>query len=229
MRRKDAMTRIGTAALALAALASAAPGAAASAIVYDATGEVGNYPLLGRSQGTLTGPAVVGYSGVKGGALNLPGPLDLGNLVVTPSSTGATSTYKNVPFTAQFVAPEFHKVVGTPFVTNGGPVIQYDALFTMYGHLDGTVQGDGRANLTATVDGFQPWNLNPVTTDRIYLSDLPFPLSGLTAGPTFHLTAPAGGGSLTLAAQAVPEPSTLAFAGLALAGLLLRRRALRRG
>jgi hypothetical protein len=195
----------------------------ASAIRYGTDAGQGlNYNVDG-SRGSLTGPSVATFRGVTAGTFNLPGSIHLGDLVVTPSATGVSSHYSDVPFQIQFTAPDYHRVVGTPDVLNGGPVTQYDAQFVLLGHLDGTVQGNGKADLTLTVDRILPGGLFMQTTDRSYLSDLPFSLNSLIAAPNFHLSTAAGGGSLSLDAQVVPEPSTLAFLSVVVAVLVLRR------
>jgi hypothetical protein len=213
------------AALCLMLIVAAATTADASAVRYDTAAVKGFDYNVDGSRGSLTGPAVATFSGVTGATFGLPGSIHLGSLVVTPAATGVSSHYSDVPFQIQFTAPDYHRVVGTPYVLNGGPVTQYDAQFVVRGHLDGTVLGNGKSDLTLTIDRISLGTLYPQTTDRGYLSDLPFSLSSLTAGPTFHLSTAAGGGSLSLDAQAVPEPSTLAFLGLVVAGLVLRRRA----
>lgn len=223
MRRKgDVMGGIGGFALALASMAWPAP-ASASAITYNTGGSVTPAGFK-QPDGSLVGPGVVGVAGVTGGSFDLPGTIALGSLVVTPSSNGMSSTYTDVPFSISFNAPDLYRTSGS-----GDDITVYNNVFTLTGHLDGTVRADGQADLTATVDGFSPLVNYPVTPGWHYVDGLPFSMSDLTTAPTFHLTTPAGGGSVAIDVQAVPEPSTLAFAGAVLAGLLLRRRSLRRG
>ncbi|HEY2156993.1 MAG TPA: PEP-CTERM sorting domain-containing protein [Isosphaeraceae bacterium] len=232
MQRKDVTTRLGIAAIALASLAWSATGAIASAIAYDTSGGSDGATYNGKPGNIPQGTFSVGFNGVTGGSFSQPGTNLLGSLVVKPTPGGTEGVYNDVPFNIRFTAPDLHKVVTETLTGNGGVpfqgLAQYDAIFTLFGHLDGTVQPDGKADLTYTVDGFRPFSTALVTTDRVYLSDLPFPTSALTAGPTFHLVTPAGGGSVAISVQVVPEPSTLAFALVGVAGLVLRRRLARR-
>lgn len=233
MRRNQAGTWTRRFALALAAIAGAAPAATAAAIAYTTTGGLGTTTYDGAPGQIVRGTAGVTFSGVTGGSFNTDGTNVLGSLVVTPIPAGAGGVYNNVPFNIQFTAPDLHKVVSNTVTPTDGSapyqaLTQYDAVFTLFGHLTGAVQTDGQSDLTYTVDGFRPVTSALMTTDRSYLSDLPFPVSDLTAGPTFHLTTPAGGGSLAITVQAVPEPSTLALACTVAAGLALRHRARRR-
>ena len=150
----------------LTALASA-PTATASAITYSTVGSVSPGDPRVVDDGVLVGPAVVGAAGVTSGSFDLPGTIHLGSLVVTPSTDGAASTYTKVPFYLSFEAPEFYRTVGS-----GDNMTVYQGVFTLNGHLDGTVRANGQADLTATIDGFSPWGINPIIPEWHYLNGL---------------------------------------------------------
>lgn len=138
----------------------------------------------------------------------------------TVGPTGGDTTYTKVPFTIGFNAPQFHRVVQESFPTPDAPpvTVQYDGVFTALGFfIDGTVSRDGKVDLTMTPDSVQPWSLDPLPTDRVYLSGLPFSVSDLklpTASGRWVTDANAKPAVLPVPVQVVPESASLVVFGL---------------
>jgi len=167
-------------------------------------------PLLGRPRD----PHRAGRVGIREsrGGTSTSRPLNLGSLVVTPLEGTVRRDYTNVP-SRPFTAPEYHKGRGTTGAPNGGrsPVEAISRCMAT----SRQVQGNCHANNDGDHRRVPAMEPQPVR-DRLYLSDLPVPLSQMTAGPP-SLTNPASGGSLTLRTGR-SRARKLAFAGLATAG-----------
>jgi hypothetical protein len=167
----------------------------------------------------------ISFVGLSGATLDSDSPFPLGQFAVAITQPGVTTTYTDTPFAIDFTAPQFHRVVsGTE---NGHPTLtQYDGVFEVYGHLDGTVGPDGRSNVVATFGGVSPSQSYLVmTADRGYLNGLPFPVSDLRIPTTLALDTPAFGsgasrrGTFPVTAQiAAPEPGSFAIFILAILG-----------
>jgi hypothetical protein len=182
------------------------------------------YFSYGYVDPTVTaGRSPIQFQGVTNGTLQGAGPLSLGQVVVTPPG-GGDVVFNDKKFAVQFTAPDYswddpgHRPSGSFPAT-----VQHDAVFSVFGHLDGVVHASGQANLTATFDNVMPQGFTARPTDRAYVNSLPFPLSDVRT-QTLSLSTGPGGGTAGLVVQIVPEPaSVLVFASMATALLLLGR------
>jgi hypothetical protein len=202
--------------LLIGARSSARGDAIPASIAYSSDGFVDPAGTAGRSP--------VQFQGVTNGTLQGAGPISLGKFVVTPPG-GGDVVFNGKKFAVQFTAPDYswvdpgHRPPGSFPAT-----VQHDAVFSVFGHLNGVVHADGQANLSATVDNVMLQGITAQTTDRTYVNSLPFPLSDVRT-QTLSLSTGPGGGTAGIVVQVVPEPaSVLVYASMATALLVLGRR-----
>jgi len=248
--------------LAVAATKHHTPTTAPSSFEYDTTGSV----KAEAAPVSVAGPAVLQFQGVTKGTY-APGSgqaINLGQFVVSPStaSPGVATTYTNTPFEIQVRAPEFDKTSSIPLLSKALPklgrslhlkTVTMNSLL-IDGHLTGTVDTSGRADVTARVDSVKLGGIQAHTQDHITRYTFPirfnqlklptsWSMSALAPNPTLATT-PLPAQSYASPAAAVvqpapaaemlapgpttptptPEPSTFAIFAVALGGLALARR-----
>lgn len=196
-----------------------------AAVIAAAPAAAGPMDYAYRTRGELDAPSIR-FRGLNDGRYTGPGAVPLGSLVITPP--GRDMTYGDVDFGIGFEIPDLGRILGAE--AEGG-FHQLLASFGLYGTLSGTVLADGRADLTLVLDPGRTSLYQPGMGYPAWLtgSALPFELKDIRVGPTLHIATPAGGGSVAVTAQVVPEPTALAAFAATFAGLTLRRRLRGRG
>jgi len=202
------------AALALIAAPSPEAGAAASVQTY-------TYSTGGNISG-MAGVQPIEFLGTSG-SLTAPGSFILGTFRTSPLPATATLTYANTPFEVDVnVAPS-----GPGPGTSGSDARSYE--YKILGALNGSVSGDGRSTMLASVTSI-------TGADDGLGTAPPFPVSDLHVNVPQGIVAPFGdsSGISTLTAQVVvpgfplpppaPEPTSVAAFAVALIGLALRRK-----
>ncbi|MGE3821214.1 MAG: hypothetical protein AB7I30_17510 [Isosphaeraceae bacterium] len=192
----------------------------------------------------------ISFEGVQNETVQGEGPIPLGRFVIQKPESGGDVVFSDAAFAVEFNAPSYHKVEANSDPTSALSKIQFDGVFTVEGHLNGTVFADGTSTLKATIDGVQATGLDQSSLDRTYVDALPFSVSDLDVVPELDLTSGPGGlAGVDLAAQIVdpsqmavstmfttdvrsiqpvPEPSSLAVYLAAACALGLSRRRFRR-
>ena len=219
MHKIQGWTGLRAAVIALGLVAWTATGATAAPL--SATTGPLSYTTSGQVDTTtgVTGTNVISYVPLStGNSVDLSTGqtnVGLGNFVITPLSSGVTTTYTNTPIQISFLPASY----GSTSVGTDPPVV-------VSGMLNGVVNGPSSSTVTAT--------FNPVPNGMINLggngtSEFSLPTSTLLLAPsTSNAGTTSAQGLVTLMEAPVPEPSTIALFLTTVGGLGLRRYVLSR-
>lgn len=191
----------------------------------------------------------IAFESVQNQTVQGSDPIRLGRFVVSKPESGGNVVFDQSAFAIEFNAPSYHKIEANPDPTSPLTQVQFDGVFTVDGHLNGTVFADGTSTLKATIDGVKAVGLNQNSLDRSYVDALPFSVSGLDVVPELDLTSGPGGlagvdlsaqivdptptlysvdASAIRTIQPVPEPSSVAVFLAAACGLVVSRKKFRK-
>lgn len=178
--------------------------AVATNLIYNTSGIVGTTGISGKS--------VINFVPVSNSGVQTSTSLSLGTFVVSALDPGQTTTYNHTPFAISYATR----------TVNGTDVSASQPLLTLTGFLNGQVTGSDQSNVVATFDPISDpsFKLTPNLTG--FLS-LPSPQRTLVPSTTFGGQSTAEG-FVTVRAQPIPEPGTIALLVVAGAGIGLRRR-----
>jgi hypothetical protein len=205
--------------IALSLCLAAVPAARAGAIgvIDSATPVSKNFKYFTSGQvGTtgVTGQSIISFNSINAssaGELMTPSSLSFGTFVVAPLAEGATTTYDHTPFAITFGTLSIDGVTPDPA----------PAPITITGFLNGTINGTSQSGVVATFD--------PIDNPNFSLGDLFGTLSVLNPQLSLVPSTTNDGkttaqGFLTVLAQPIPEPTSIAVLALAMGGLVVGRR-----
>jgi hypothetical protein len=218
---------------------------------YDTAGEVD----VGADPASVNGSAVLKFQGIPSAMFDprTGQTINLGQFVVAPASivAGQTTTYTDTPFNVEIQTPEFNKTSQVALLDKLFPTLgksldlktEIVNSLLIKGHLDGTVNANGQADVTATIDSIRLGSLAHETRDQVTHYEFPIRFSQLKLPSSWEMgtsvTTPSNTVSAAVVAPApaaemitvatptpTPEPSTIVFFATALAGLVIGRKRL---
>lgn len=214
MHKIQGWTGLRAAVIALGLVAWTATGAMAAPLSYTTSGQV-------DTTTGVTGTNVVSYVPLStGNSVDLSTGqtnLGLGNFVITPLSSGVTTTYSNTPVQISFLPASY----GSTSVGTDAPVV-------VHGVLNGMVSGPSSSTVTAT---FNPPTSGMISLGSSGMANFSLPTNTLLLAPsTSNSGTTSAQGQVTFSASEapVPEPSTIALFLTTVGGLGLRRYVLSR-